>query len=121
MTSNFNMTAIKMILNKLRDDFSLYFYPSCIASLIISYFLSSCYIHCLYKLFFYKVVVFRACFLIRYIFITSGTYSLTLTPNDRFLRIFFRAGLFTLRFFARNLLRGKSPKKYIFFIFRFDV
>ena len=31
---------------------------------------------------------------------------LTLIPNDRFFRNFFMAGLFTLRVFARNLLRG---------------
>ena len=40
-------------------------------------------------------------------YIVSGrNYSLTSTPNDRFLRNFLMAGLFTLRVFARNLLRG---------------
>ena len=31
------------------------------------------------------------------LYVSSGTYSLTSTPNDRFLRNFFMAGLFTLR------------------------
>ena len=39
--------------------------------------------------------------------------------NGRFLRNFFMAGLFTLRAFARNLLRG-SPRRNIFFFFFFD-
>ena len=43
------------------------------------------------------------CVLILYI--SGGTYSLKSTPNDRFLRNFFMAGWFTLRVFARNLLR----------------
>ena len=38
------------------------------------------------------------------------TYSLTSSPNDRFLRNFFMTGLFTLRVFARNLLRGSRRR-----------
>ena len=37
---------------------------------------------------------------------SGGTYSLTSTPNNRFLRNFLMAGLFTLRVFVRNPLRG---------------
>ena len=40
---------------------------------------------------------------------------LTSTPNYRFLRNFFMAGLFALRVFARNLLRG-SRRRNIFHI-----
>ena len=43
------------------------------------------------------------------------------TPNDKFLRNFFMAGLFILRVFERNLL-GENCRRNIFvFIFRFDV
>ena len=41
-------------------------------------------------------------------------YSLMSTPNYRFLRNFFVTGLFTLRVFARNLLRG-NRRRNIFF------
>ena len=51
---------------------------------------------------------------------SGGTYSLTSTPNDRFLRNFFMAGLFTLRVIARNLLGGSRRRNIFFFIFRFD-
>ena len=44
------------------------------------------------------------------LYMSGVTYSLTLTPNDRFLRKFFMAGLFTLRVFARNLLRGNRQR-----------
>ena len=37
-------------------------------------------------------------------------YSLTSTPNDRFLRNFFMAILFTHRIFARNLVRGNRQR-----------
>ena len=43
---------------------------------------------------------------------SDETYSLTSTPNHRFLRNFFMAGLLTLKGFARNLSRFKLPKKY---------
>ena len=46
-------------------------------------------------------------------------WGLKLTSNNRFLRTFFMADLFTLRVFARNLLRVNSGRN-IFFIFRFD-
>ena len=39
-----------------------------------------------------------------------GTYSLKSTPNDRFLEKLFMAILFTLRVFARNLLRGNRRR-----------
>ena len=45
------------------------------------------------------------------------TYSLTSTPNDRFLENCFISGLFILRVFTSNLLK-KSSNKYFFFIFR---
>ena len=44
-----------------------------------------------------------------------GIYSLTSTPNYRFLRNFFMAGLFTFRVFARNQQRG-SRRRNIFHI-----
>ena len=40
------------------------------------------------------------------VYVSGWTYSLTSTPDDRFLRNFVMACLFTLRVFARNLLRG---------------
>ena len=44
------------------------------------------------------------------LYVSGGTYSLTSTPNDRFLRNLFMARLFTLRVFARNLLRGSRRR-----------
>ena len=49
------------------------------------------------------------------LYVSGGTYSLTSTANDRFLRNFFMACLFTLRIFVRNLLRG-SRRRNIFHI-----
>ena len=50
------------------------------------------------------------CVLILYI-LSGGTYSLKSTPNDRFfLEKLFMAILFTLRVFARNLLRGNRRR-----------
>ena len=43
------------------------------------------------------------------LYISGGTYSLKSTPNDRFEK-FFMAILFTLRVFARNLLRGNRRR-----------
>ena len=43
------------------------------------------------------------------------------TPNDRFLRNFFMAGLFILRVFGRNLLRRNCRRNFFSFIFCFDV
>ena len=43
--------------------------------------------------------------------ISGGVYSLKSTPKSTdFLRNFFKAGLFTLRVFARNLLRGNRRR-----------
>ena len=47
------------------------------------------------------------CVLILYI--SGGTYSLKSTPNDRFEKLFTTI-LFTLRVFARNLLRGNRRR-----------
>ena len=52
------------------------------------------------------------------LFVSEGTYSRLWTT--KFLRMTSMTCLFTLRVFAKNLLR-KSPKKYFFFIFRFEV
>ena len=49
------------------------------------------------------------------LYVSDQTYSLTSTPIDRLLRNFLMAGLFTLRVFARNLLRG-SRRRNIFHI-----
>ena len=51
------------------------------------------------------------CVLILYI--NGRTYSLKSTPNDRFFEKLFMAILFTLRVFARNLLRG-NRRRYTF-------
>ena len=49
-----------------------------------------------------------------------GPYSLTSTPNDRFLWNFFMAGLFNFESFCQKSAERKSPKKYFFsFIFSF--
>ena len=40
------------------------------------------------------------------LYVTDGTYTLTSTSDDKFLRNFFMAGVFTLRVFVRNLVRG---------------
>ena len=48
------------------------------------------------------------CVLISYI--SSGTYSLKATPNDRFFEKLFMAIFFTLRVFARNLPRGNHRR-----------
>ena len=40
------------------------------------------------------------------LFVSVGTHSLTSTLKDKFLRNIFIAGLFTLKVFSRNLLRG---------------
>ena len=44
------------------------------------------------------------------LFISGGTYSLKSTPNDRFFEKLFTPILFTLRVFARNLLRGNRRR-----------
>ena len=52
--------------------------------------------------------------------ISGGTYSCKSIPNDRFLRNFFMAGLFTRRVFAKNLLKGNRRRNIFFFISSFD-
>ena len=56
------------------------------------------------KLLTYFLTSLMLCVLILYI--SGGTYSLKSTPNDKLLEKLFMAILFTLRVFARNLLRG---------------
>ena len=53
-------------------------------------------------------------------YVSEGTYGLMSTPNDRFLRKFFVAGLFTLRALARNLVREKRRRNVFFSYFGFD-
>ena len=50
------------------------------------------------------------------LYVSGGTYSLTSTPNDRF----FMAVLYTLRIFARNLLRESRRRNIFLFYFIFD-
>ena len=50
------------------------------------------------------------------LYISNGTYSLKSTPNDRFSEKLFIAILFTLRVFARNLLRGNRRRNIIYTI-----
>ena len=52
------------------------------------------------------------------LYVSDETYSLTSTPNDRFLGNFFMAGLFTLRVFARNLLKGYRRRNTFRILFR---
>ena len=63
------------------------------------------------------LTLLMSCALILYV--SGGLYSLTSTPNVRFLRSFSLQVLFTVRVFGRNLLRGNC-RRNIFFILRFD-
>ena len=54
------------------------------------------------------------CVLILYI--SGEIYNLKSTPNDRFFEKFFTAILFTLRVFARNLMRGNRQINIFFHI-----
>ena len=56
------------------------------------------------------------CVLILYI--NGGTYSLKSLPNDRSFKKLFMAILFTLRVFARNLLRGNRRRNKFRILFR---
>ena len=58
--------------------------------------------------------LFILCVLILYI--SNSTYSLKLTPNDRFFEKLFMKILFTLRVFARNLLRGNERKNTFYIL-----
>ena len=52
----------------------------------------------------------------------SYIYSLTSTPNDRFLRNLFMAGLFTLRVFTRYPLRGNRLRNiFSYFVLMTDL
>ena len=57
--------------------------------------------------------IFRLCALVLYI--SGGSYSLTSTRNDKFLRNFFMACFFTLRVFLRYLLRGNRESNFFFY------
>ena len=48
-------------------------------------------------------------------YMSGRTYSLTSSPSLRFLRSFFVAGLFTLRVFTKNLLKGNCRRNIFFF------
>ena len=51
------------------------------------------------------------------LYVSGGTYSLMSTPNDRFVRNFYMAGLlFTLTVFPKNLLRANHPGNIFFHI-----
>ena len=45
-----------------------------------------------------------------------AVYSLVSTANDRLLRNFFMAGLFTFKSFYQKSVDRKSPKKYLFIL-----
>ena len=53
------------------------------------------------------------------LYVSGGTHSLKSIRTTKFLRNFFMVGLYTLRVFARNLLRG-SHRRNIFSYFIFD-
>ena len=86
-------------------------------SIIVNYIYIRTYISRDYGLTSYTTHVVCVNFIL---YMSGGTYSLTSTLNDRFLRNFFMAGLFTLGVFARNLLRRNQPREYFVSIFRFD-
>ena len=46
------------------------------------------------------------------LYVSGETYSLTSTPNDRFLSNFLKSGLFILRTFGRNIF-SKKPAHYL--------
>ena len=48
------------------------------------------------------------------LYVICGTYSLTSTPNNRFLRNFCMTGLFNSQSFCQKSAERKSPKKYYF-------
>ena len=54
------------------------------------------------------------------LYLSGGTYSLTSTLNDKFLRDFFMAGLFCSQSFCQKSAERKSPKKYFFHILKKD-
>ena len=54
------------------------------------------------------------------LYVSGGIYSLTSTSNDRFFEKLFMAVLFTLRVFARNLLRGSRPRIIFFYFIFYD-
>ena len=55
------------------------------------------------------------------LYMSGATYSLTSTPNDRFLGDFFIVGLFSLGVLARNMLTGNRRRNIFFFsYFVFD-
>ena len=53
---------------------------------------------------------------VNFLYISGGTYSLKSIPNDRFEKLFM-AILFTLRVFARNLLRGNRRRNTFCILF----
>ena len=55
------------------------------------------------------------CCVRKFLYMSGAIYCLTSTQNDRFLRNFFMAGLFTLRLFAGNLLRGNRRRNIFLF------
>ena len=55
---------------------------------------------------------------VNFLLLSGRTYSLTSTPNDRFLRNFFMAGFFYSQSLCHKSAERKSPKKYFsYFIF----
>ena len=54
------------------------------------------------------------------LYVSIRTYSFKSTPNNRFFRNLFMIILFTLRVFARNLLRGSRRRNIFFLYFIFD-
>ena len=55
-----------------------------------------------------------------FIYASSVTYSVMSTPNDRFFEKFFHGSFIYSQIFCQTSAERKLPKKYIFFVFRFD-
>ena len=55
---------------------------------------------------------------VNFLYISGGTYSLKSSPNGRFFEKLFIVILFTLRVYARNLLRGNRRRDIFRILFR---
>ena len=56
-------------------------------------------------------IIDHLCCVCQFLYISGGIYSLKSTPNDIFCEKPLMATLFTLRVFARHLLRGNRRRK----------
>ena len=108
-TGNFQNTTVDLLLQfllsflMLSQNLILLFYPMILLFLLhitFNIYSAFTYIHN-WSLQHYLLKPLMLCMIILYV--NSGTYNLKSTTSDRFLTIFFMAGLFTLRVFGNNL------------------